>query len=199
MNILVLDNYDSFVFNLVHIIRELGYGDNLTVRRNDKITLGEVAPYDKILLSPGPGIPDEAGIMKPLIAQYGTHKSILGICLGHQAIAEVYGAQLYNMKEVLHGIEGRIVDHNDDYLFEGMPETFKIGHYHSWSVRQETLTDDLRLIATDRRELVMGMAHKTFDVKGLQFHPESVLTPNGKKIIENWLTAPASYKAMGSD
>ncbi|MEQ8927842.1 MAG: aminodeoxychorismate/anthranilate synthase component II [Fulvivirga sp.] len=186
MRILVLDNYDSFVYNLVHGVRELGYGNDLTVVRNDKITLEEVDQFDKILLSPGPGIPDEAGIMKELIKKYGSTKSILGICLGHQAIAEVYGAELYNMKEVLHGIEGELVEH-DDEIFDGMPASFKIGHYHSWVVKEATISSPLKITAKDKSGLVMGISHEQNDVKGLQFHPESILTVGGMRIIENWL------------
>lgn len=186
MNILVLDNYDSFVYNLVHGVRELGFGDNMTIVRNDKISLNEVNQYDKILLSPGPGIPDEAGVMKELIRQYASSKSILGICLGHQAIAEVYGARLYNMYEVLHGIEGKLTEHNDD-LFEGMPTEFKVGHYHSWAVEEVSISSPLKITAKDKSGLVMGIAHEHYDVKGLQFHPESILTENGIKIIENWI------------
>lgn len=186
MKILVLDNYDSFVYNLVHIIRELGYGNKLEVVRNNKISLDQVSGFDKILLSPGPGIPDEAGNMKTIIEKYGPTKSILGICLGHQAIAEVYGAKLYNMDEVLHGIEGDVVRH-DDELFKGLPESFKVGHYHSWSVLKNTIKGNLKVTAEDNAGLVMGIAHAQYDVKGLQFHPESVLTEHGKLIIKNWL------------
>ncbi len=188
MKILVLDNYDSFVYNLVHLIKALGYGAALEIRRNDKITIEDVAAFDKILLSPGPGIPDEAGIMKQVIATYGPSKSILGICLGHQAIAEVYGADLYNMKEVLHGIEGQLAQH-DDSLFDGAPSQFNIGHYHSWVVKPESITSELKVTATDTKGNVMGIRHRQFDVKGLQFHPESVMTEFGKVIIENWLRA----------
>lgn len=186
MRILVLDNYDSFVYNLVHGLHELGYGENTEIVRNDKIALKDIERFDKILLSPGPGIPDEAGIMKEVIKEYGPTKSILGICLGHQAIAEVYGAKLYNLQEVLHGVNGTLTSH-DDELFSGLPSTFDIAHYHSWCVEPNSVKAPLKLIAEDSRGLVMGVAHKDFDVKGLQFHPESILTKEGIKIIKNWV------------
>lgn len=188
MKILVLDNYDSFTYNLVHIIRELGYGNNMDVIRNDKIELDDVDHYDKILLSPGPGIPSEAGIMLKLIHRYGPSKSILGICLGHQGIAEVYGADLYNMKEVLHGVGTSVkIVHSDDYLFHGIPEAFMVCRYHSWAVEGNTVNGQLQINAVDDDDVVMGLSHTEYDVRGLQFHPESILTENGKKLIENWL------------
>ncbi len=186
MKILVLDNYDSFVYNLVHGLHALGYNNNVEVHRNDKISLDEVAKYDKILLSPGPGIPDEAGIMKELIVKYGSTRSILGICLGHQAIAEVYGGSLFNMEEVLHGVEGELASHNDE-LFKGLPKSFKIAHYHSWSVDHDSITPPLKVIAMDSKGLVMGVAHEYYDVKGLQFHPESIMTKEGLQLIKNWI------------
>jgi len=183
-----LDNYDSFTYNLVHIIRFLGYGDRMDIIRNDKISVEEVAKYDKILLSPGPGIPDEAGIMKDVISKYASTKSILGICLGHQGIAEVFGAELLNMPTVLHGMEGQMkVEKASDYLFDEVPATFKACHYHSWSVVPSTIKGDIEVTAMDDKGQVMGIAHKTFDVRGLQFHPESVLTENGIRMIQNWL------------
>ena len=188
MRILVLDNYDSFTYNLVHIIRELGYSMQTDVYRNDKINLDEVDKYDKILLSPGPGIPSEAGIMLDLIRMYGPTKSILGICLGHQAIGEVYGAKLYNMKEVLHGV-GRPVrlTQKDDYLFKNVPESFMVCRYHSWAVDGKTVNGKLEITALDDEGIVMGLSHQEYDVRGLQFHPESILTENGKQMINNWL------------
>ncbi len=186
MKILVLDNYDSFVYNLVHIIRELGVDP--VVRRNDKITLDAVGDYDKILLSPGPGIPDEAGIMKDLIRRYGDSKSIFGVCLGHQAIAEVYGATLSNMDTVLHGLGTitKVIDENE-YLFKGVPAEVKTGRYHSWAVDKESVNDQLHITALADDGRIMGIRHKTYDVHGVQFHPESVLTEHGKKMVENWL------------
>jgi len=186
MKVLVLDNYDSFTYNLVYIIRSLGY--DLDVFRNDKIELKAISKYDKILLSPGPGIPDEAGILKSVISEYGPTKSILGVCLGHQAIAEVYGSELYNMFHVLHGVESDIeISKKEDYLFKDIPESVKGCHYHSWAVLPESITNDLEITAQDSNGNIMALAHTSYDVKGLQFHPESILTQHGDKIIENWL------------
>lgn len=188
MRILVLDNYDSFTYNLVHIIRELGYGKNMDVVRNDKIALKDVEQYDKILLSPGPGIPSEAGIMLDLIRKYGPAKSILGICLGHQGIGEVFGARLYNMKDVLHGVGKRVkILQTDDYLFHKVPEEFMACRYHSWAVEGNTVNGQLVINSLDDEGIVMGLSHQQYDVRGLQFHPESILTENGKRIIKNWL------------
>ncbi len=188
MKILVLDNYDSFTYNLVHIIRKLGYASNMDIYRNDHITVQEVDKYDKILLSPGPGIPEEAGIMKQVIGQYAPTRSILGVCLGHQGIAEVFGAQLYNMPVVLHGMTGTMkVEDEQEPLFQGLPHSFQGCHYHSWSVKPDTINGRLRITARDDRGLIMGISHNEYDVKGLQFHPESILTENGQQIIENWL------------
>lgn len=188
MKILVLDNYDSFVYNLVHIIRALGHGDQMDIFRNDKITLKDVADYDKILLSPGPGIPEEAGIMMDLIREYAPTKSIMGVCLGHQAIGEVFGAKLVNMDEVLHGIATpNIVKDREELLFEGVEDHFTVARYHSWMIDAETITDELKVTAVDDADRVMGVRHRKYDVRGLQFHPESVLTEHGVKIMENWL------------
>jgi anthranilate synthase component II len=186
MKILVLDNYDSFTYNLVHIVRALGYA--MDIYRNDKIALEDVKKYDKILLSPGPGIPDEAGIMKKVVSEYGSTKSILGICLGHQGIGEVYGASLFNIPKVLHGVTSvaEITD-KDEYLFKGVPNTFQATHYHSWAVVPETINGELKVTAVNSEGLVMGLRHKKYDVKGLQFHPESIMTPEGPRMIENWL------------
>jgi anthranilate synthase component 2 len=188
MKILVFDNYDSFTYNLVHIIRELGFGKNLDVFRNDKISLHEVDRYDKILLSPGPGVPRDAGIMEELIMEYGPKKSILGICLGHQGIAEVYEAELYNMPLVLHGVTtmSRLIV-PDDPIFKGVPQSLRVCRYHSWSVKTETVNGSLEITAVDDENVVMGIRHKEYDVKGLQFHPEAYLTEYGKIMIENWL------------
>lgn len=185
MKILVLDNYDSFTYNLVYQLHELGHEP--TVMRNDKIALPEVNQFDKILLSPGPGIPDEAGIMKNLIREYGPVKSILGICLGHQAIAEVYNASLFNLEEVLHGVTSRITLNEEEKLFEDIPKEVNVCHYHSWTVLPESVKGDLKITATNDKGLVMGIAHKHFDVRGLQFHPESILTEYGKEMMANWL------------
>jgi anthranilate synthase component II len=186
MEILVLDNYDSFTYNLVHIVRELGH--SVEVRRNDKISVDEVKQYDKILLSPGPGIPDEAGIMKQVIKEYGPTKSILGICLGHQGIGEVYGASLFNIPKVLHGVTSTVkVQDDEEYLFEGVTQTFQGTHYHSWAVQTEGIPADLKVTAVNDEGLIMGLRHTKYDVKGLQFHPESIMTPEGPKMIANWL------------
>jgi anthranilate synthase component 2 len=186
MKILVLDNYDSFTYNLVHIVRALGY--QMDIYRNDKIAIEDVKKYDKILLSPGPGIPDEAGIMKKVVSEYGPTKSILGICLGHQGIGEVYGASLFNIPKVLHGVTSVAeVKDNDEYLFKGVPASFQATHYHSWAVVPETINGELKVTAVNNEGLVMGLRHKKYDVKGLQFHPESIMTPEGPKMIANWL------------
>ncbi len=188
MKILVLDNYDSFVYNLVHIIRELGYGDNTEVFRNDKINLADVDQYDKILLSPGPGIPSEAGIMQDLIRQYARTKSILGICLGHQGISEVFGAKLYNMKEVMHGVGTKVfLENGKHYLFNNVPREFRVCRYHSWAVEGATVNGEMEITAYDADQVVMGVSHSQYDVHGLQFHPESILTEHGKIIMKNWL------------
>lgn len=185
MKILVLDNYDSFTYNLVYQLHELGHEPKVV--RNDKMELAEVNQFDKILLSPGPGIPDEAGIMKNLIREYGPVKSILGICLGHQAIAEVYNASLFNLDEVLHGVTSRITLNDEEKLFDDIPREVNVCHYHSWTVLPESVKGDLKVTATNNMGLVMGIAHKHFDVRGLQFHPESILTEYGKEMMANWL------------
>lgn len=188
MKILVLDNYDSFTYNLVYLLKELGAG--VAVHRNDKITLEEVAQYDKILLSPGPGIPAEAGILHELVREYAPKKSILGVCLGHQGIAEVFGGRLENMGEVLHGIAtSTFITDPGERLFQGIPAELKVGRYHSWTVIPESVPDSLTVTAVDENGKVMALAHKTCDVKGVQFHPESVLTEHGKTMLENWLKA----------
>ncbi|TFV93282.1 aminodeoxychorismate/anthranilate synthase component II [Algoriphagus kandeliae] len=186
MRILVLDNYDSFTYNLVYIIRQLGYGKNMDVFRNDKISLEEVASYDKILLSPGPGVPDEAGIMPELLEKYSSEKSILGVCLGHQAIGEAFGGRLINLSEVLHGVASQVKVERD-LLFEGLPDSFQIGRYHSWVINEVTLSPDLEVIARTPDNQIMAIRHKQFAIRGVQFHPESILTEHGVQIIKNWL------------
>jgi anthranilate synthase component II len=186
MKILVLDNYDSFTYNLVHIIRENGFA--MDIYRNDKIELEAVKQYDKILLSPGPGIPDEAGIMKQVVKEYGATKSILGVCLGHQGIAEVYGGTLFNIPTVLHGVTSIVeVKDHDEYLFKGISPKFQATHYHSWAVLPKALPDEIKITATNSDGLIMALSHARFDVKGLQFHPESIMTLEGPAIIKNWL------------
>lgn len=187
MKILVIDNYDSFTYNLVQYIERITK-DPLEVRRNDKITLEEVEPFDKILISPGPGIPDEAGITKRLIDMYGRNKSILGVCLGHQAIAEVYGGSIRNLDRVYHGVPGEMKQlTDDDYLFKGVPGTFEAGRYHSWIVEDETLPDCLEVTVRNDEGLIMAVRHKSYDVRGVQFHPESVMTEYGGLMILNWI------------
>lgn len=184
--ILILDNYDSFTYNIAHIVKEFGY--EVEIYRNDKIALDEVAQYDKIILSPGGGIPSEAGILMPLIERYASSKSILGICLGEQAIGEVFGAKLTNLDKVFHGIESRAVVVAPDPIFEGLGESFTVGRYHSWVVSKDEFPAELEVTAEDSDSLqIMALRHRKFDVRGIQFHPESVLTPVGKQIIEKWL------------
>ena len=185
--ILVIDNYDSFTYNLVHYLEDLNC--EVTVYRNDEFELDEIAHFDKILLSPGPGIPDEAGLLKPVIEKYGATKSIFGVCLGQQAIGEVYGGTLSNLDKVYHGVATNVktvVD--DEILFQGLDKEFEVGRYHSWVV-DATLPDVLEATSFDENGQVMSLRHKTFDVRGVQFHPESVLTPNGKKMLENWVNS----------
>lgn len=186
MKILVLDNYDSFTYNLVYIIRALGYGPQMDIFRNDKINLVDVGVYDKILLSPGPGIPSEAGIMPELLKKYASTKDILGICLGHQAIGEAFGGDLINLSEVVHGLASE-VKIEEDLLFKALPENFKIGRYHSWVINEGNLSPDLEIIARTPDGQIMGVRHKEFKVRGLQFHPESVLTEHGVEMMRNWL------------
>ena len=186
MKILVFDNYDSFTYNLVHLLRKLGVTD-LDVVRNDRMPLEAVAAYDKIVLSPGPGIPSEAGLLLPLIREYAPVKSILGICLGEQAIGEAFGARLENLTTVFHGVASRIRVVADDPLFEGLGPEIEAGRYHSWVVSREVLPACLRVTAEDEEGRVMALAHTEYDVRGVQFHPESVLTPEGERMIANWL------------
>ena len=186
MRVLVIDNYDSFTYNLVHYLEELGA--EVVVKRNDQLTLEEVAPFAKIVLSPGPGIPDEAGLLKPIIATYGPTKSIFGVCLGQQAIAEVFGGSLINLSKVYHGVATPITITKEDLIFEGLPKTMEVGRYHSWVVNPD-LPEDLEATSFDDNGQLMSIRHKKFDVCAVQFHPESVLTPHGKKILENWIKA----------
>lgn len=183
--ILVIDNYDSFTYNLVHYLEDLNC--EVTVYRNDEFELDEIASFDKILLSPGPGIPDEAGLLKAVIQKYGPTKSIFGVCLGLQAIGEVYGGTLTNLDKVYHGVSSMVqTTVIDEGLFEGLGNSFEVGRYHSWVV-ESNLPEVLEATSVDENGQIMSLRHKTFDVRGVQFHPESVLTPNGKKILENWV------------
>lgn len=186
--ILVIDNYDSFTYNLVHYLEDLDC--EVVVKRNDQLTLEEVDAYDRIVLSPGPGIPDEAGLLKEIIATYAPTKSIFGVCLGQQAIAEVFGGSLINLDEVYHGIATKIEITKDDIIFEGMPRKIEVGRYHSWVV-DPNMPKVLEATSIDENGQIMSLRHKTYDVCAVQFHPESVLTPQGKKILKNWLKGKA--------
>lgn len=186
MNILVIDNYDSFTYNLVHLLNQLGL--DATVWRNDKFKLEEVEQFDKILLSPGPGIPSEAGLLLAVIEKYAATKSILGVCLGQQAIAEVFGGELYNLEKPVHGTATQInILDSNEVLFKDLPHRFAVGRYHSWAVKSESLPKELIITAEDEKGVMMALRHQTLDVRGVQFHPESVLTEYGKEMINNWL------------
>ncbi len=185
--VLVIDNYDSFTYNLVHYLEDLDC--DVTVIRNDKLNLEDVEPFDKIVLSPGPGIPDEAGLLKAIIKEYAPSKSILGVCLGQQAIGEVFGGRLINLDEVYHGVATNIsVTVDDESLFKGLGKNIEVGRYHSWVV-DPNLPEELEATSFDENGQVMSLRHKVYDVKGVQYHPESVLTPKGKEILKNWLNS----------
>ncbi len=184
--ILIIDNYDSFTYNLVHLIQECGF--DVVVWRNDKFKLEDIAFYDKIVLSPGPGIPEEAGLLMELIKHYAPTKSILGVCLGQQAIAQCFGAHLLNLSKPHHGVASSIsILDQDTLLFKSLPSTIEVGRYHSWVVDTQDFPDSLEITAIDYAGQIMALKHKQFDVHGVQFHPESVLTPMGKEIVKNWL------------
>ncbi|WP_395074775.1 anthranilate synthase component II [Flavobacterium sp.] len=186
--IVVIDNYDSFTYNLVHYLEDLDC--QVTVFRNDEFDIDELQPFDKILLSPGPGIPDEAGLLKQVIKNYAPTKSILGVCLGQQAIGEVFGGNLTNLEKVYHGVATTIkITNPDAILFKDLPNEFEVGRYHSWVVSNENFPNDLIITSIDENGQIMSLKHNKFDVRGVQFHPESVLTPNGKKILENWVNS----------
>ena len=183
--IIIIDNYDSFTFNLAHLVK--GLGAEVSVVRNDKFNLEDLQAYDKIILSPGPGIPEEAGLTLKVIDRYAQEKSILGVCLGHQAIGQHFGRKLTNLKEVYHGVQTPIHIVKDDYLFNQLEKTLMAGRYHSWVVSREGWPECLEVTAESEEGQIMALRHKTFDVRGIQFHPESVLTPEGAVMIENWL------------
>lgn len=186
--IAVIDNYDSFTYNLVHYLEDLDC--EVTVFRNDEFELFELKDFAKILLSPGPGIPDEAGLLKDVIKTYASTKSILGICLGQQAIGEVFGGSLANLDKVFHGVATTVtISVSDERLFADLPREIKVGRYHSWVVNAEDFPDVLEVTSVDENAQIMSLRHRTFDVKAVQFHPESVLTPDGKKILENWVNS----------
>lgn len=184
---LIVDNYDSFTYNLVHLVEKI-LQQEVEVRFNDAISVDEAAAYDRIILSPGPGLPDEAGIMKALIRQLSPFKPILGVCLGHQAIGEVFGATLFNLPQVFHGCTGQLlITDMDEPLFKEVPQASEVGRYHSWVIGRNDFPEVLKVTATDSQGNIMAIRHKLYDVCGVQFHPESVMTPCGEKIISNWL------------
>lgn len=194
MKILVFDNYDSFTYNLVHLVEKITHQE-VDVYRNDELPMEKAKAYDKIILSPGPGIPSEAGMLLPLIKEYAASKSILGVCLGHQAIGEAFGGQLTNLSTVFHGVATDIVVHNESAatpdprpsLFDGLPSRLSVGRYHSWVIDEKNFPSELEVTARDANHYIMALQHKTYDIQGVQFHPESVLTPDGEKMIANWL------------
>ena len=187
MKSVIIDNYDSFTYNLRHIVNELGV--DVDVLRNDAFDIESIAQYDKIILSPGPGIPREAGLMPAVIHRYSGEKPILGVCLGHQAIGEAFGAKLINLSEVFHGVHTPVEIIGNDSIFNGLGHEILVGRYHSWVVDANRLPECLEITATSREGLIMALRHKTYDIHGIQFHPESVLTPQGKRIIANFLNA----------
>ena len=185
--IVIIDNYDSFTYNLAHLLKELGA--QVDVKRNDQFRMSDLEAYDKIVLSPGPGIPEEAGLLLDVIKTYAGQKSILGVCLGEQAIGQVFGAKLTNLKQVFHGVQTPVflLKANDSYLFDNLPDVINVGRYHSWVVDQDGFPETLVMTAVSNEGQIMALRHKEFDVQGIQFHPESVLTPEGRIIISNWL------------
>jgi anthranilate synthase component 2 len=194
--ILVFDNYDSFTYNLVHLIENI-LNEKVDVFRNDEIAIDDIAKYEKILLSPGPGIPAEAGILLPLIERYAPTHSILGVCLGHQAIAEAFGGKLENLSKVYHGLATPVMmvedikeSHHKNDWFNGLGKTQIVGRYHSWVVREESFPNELEITSNDENSMIMSLRHKQFDIQGVQFHPESILTPTGEFMMRNWLKTP---------
>lgn len=183
--IVIIDNYDSFTYNLSHMVKELGA--EVEVYRNDKFQLSQLEGFDKIILSPGPGIPSEAGLVPQVIKEYAGKKPIFGVCLGEQAIGEAFGGTLVNLGEVFHGVQTPVHIVEDDYIFEGVPRTIMAGRYHSWVVDSKDFPSCLQILALSDEGQVMALRHRTMDIRGVQFHPESVLTPDGKKIMENWI------------
>lgn len=185
--VLVIDNYDSFTYNLVHILRELGMEDSMRIVRNDQFEIEEVNEFDHILLSPGPGVPKDAGLMEAVIEQYADSKNILGVCLGHQGIAEVFGAKLLNLPQVYHGMVTPTEIVAEDSLFNGLPKAFNVCRYHSWVIEKETIPQSLEVTSVAENGNIMSIRHKQFNVRGVQFHPESIMTEHGKQLIKNWL------------
>lgn len=188
--VVIIDNYDSFTYNLAHLVKELGVA--VDVLRNNRFELKELERYDRIILSPGPGVPEEAGLLLDVIRIYSGKKPILGVCLGEQAIGQVFGGQLVNLSKVYHGIQTEIQLTEPDYIFRGLPEKIHVGRYHSWVVDTEGLPEVLTVTAVSPEGQIMALKHREYDVRGIQFHPESVLTPDGKQIIKNWLDGEAN-------
>lgn len=184
--LLILDNYDSFTYNLVQLVEQHG-GWDFKVIKNDEIKIEEVEDYQKILLSPGPGLPSDAGIMPQILAAYAATKSILGVCLGHHAIAEAFGGSLYNFSQPVHGLQRKVSILEDDILFKNLPNSIEVGLYHSWAVQKENFPQELLITALSEKGVIMALQHKSFDVRGVQFHPESIMTAYGKEMIWNWL------------
>ena len=190
MKVLVFDNYDSFTYNLVQIIEQI-LGEKVDVFRNNEIPLEDINQYDKIILSPGPGIPEEAGILLEVIKKYAPTKSIFGVCLGQQAIAEAFGGSLINLSEIYHGVATEATQTNVHKIFNNLPETLEVGRYHSWAVNPDDFPEELEITSVDKNGMIMSLKHKTYDVHAVQYHPESILTPNGKQILENFLKPEA--------
>ena len=195
MKVVIIDNYDSFTYNLSHLVKELGA--EVTVFRNDQFEMPQLEAFDKIILSPGPGIPGEAGLLLDVIRTYAGRKPILGVCLGHQAIGEVFGGTLTNLQDVYHGVATPVTVTADDYLFEGLGSTFEVGRYHSWVVDRECFPDCLEVTSVSPEGFIMSLRHREYDIRGIQYHPESVLTPVGKTIIKNWLDALSDSPLKG--
>lgn len=190
MKILVFDNYDSFTYNLVQMIEQIA-GEKVDVLRNDQVPLQDIEKYDKIILSPGPGIPEEAGILLEVIEKYAPTKSIFGVCLGQQAIAEAFGGSLINLTEIYHGVATESKQVKEHSIFKNLPETLEVGRYHSWAVDPDNFPEELEITSVDKNGMIMSLKHKTYDVHAVQYHPESILTPDGKKILANWLSVDA--------
>lgn len=185
MRIFIIDNYDSFTYNLAHLVKELGA--EVEVLRNDQFQIEDLLPYDKIILSPGPGIPSEAGLLLDVIRQYAPIKPILGVCLGHQAIGEYFGGHLTNLSQVFHGVSSTVSVTTPDYIYNELPDHIEVGRYHSWVVDTHAFPDCLEITSVSEEGQIMSLRHRQYDVRGIQYHPESVLTPDGQKIISNWL------------
>lgn len=184
--IMVFDNYDSFTYNLVQMVEQI-IGEKVDVFRNDQIALEDIEKYDKIILSPGPGIPEEAGILLEVIKKYASTKSIFGVCLGQQAIAEAFGGSLINLSEIYHGVATEATQTKEHRIFNNLPETLEVGRYHSWAVNPDNFPNDLEITSVDKNGMIMSLKHKLYDVHAVQYHPESILTPDGKQILENFL------------